>query len=219
MSLILTIETSGPLCSVALFSEEILMDNLEVDEQGAHSTQLTLLIEKILKRNQLKITDLNSIAISIGPGSYTGLRIGLSTAKGLCFGADIPLISLSTLEIMVEAAKETHSASYYLPMMDARRMEVYAGVFNAKGEITQKEDAYILTENPFIQFENQDILCFGNGALKWDWAKQHSERFIENIVPRAKFMGKLAFEKFKSNNFENLVLIEPEYLKEYQGKI
>ncbi len=218
MSLILTIETSGQICSVALFENNQLIDSREIMEQGAHSAKLTLLIQEVLKKNNYSIKNLKAIGISIGPGSYTGLRIGLSTAKGICFGLDIPLISISTLRIMMEEVKVLETSDYYISMMDARRMEVYAAIFNKNGETILEEGAYILTENPFDNYLKKNILVFGNGANKWDWANENLERFIENISPRAKFMGNLVYEKFLNKNFEDLVLSEPAYLKEYQGK-
>lgn len=218
MSLILTIETSGQICSVALFEKNQLIDSREIMEQGAHSAKLTLLIQEVLKKNNYSIKNLKAVGISIGPGSYTGLRIGLSTAKGICFGLDIPLISISTLRIMMEEVKLLKTSDYYLSMMDARRMEVYATIFNKNGETILEEGAYILTENPFENYLKKNIIVYGNGANKWDWTKENLERFIENISPRAKFMGNLVYEKFLNKNFEDLVLSEPAYLKEYQGK-
>ncbi|MFM1913995.1 MAG: hypothetical protein RIR51_1848 [Bacteroidota bacterium] len=218
MSLILTIETSGQICSVALFEKNQLIDSREIMEQGAHSAKLTLLIQEVLKKNNYSIKNLKAVGISIGPGSYTGLRIGLSTAKGICFGLDIPLISISTLRIMMEEVKLLKTSDYYLSMMDARRMEVYAAIFNKNGETILEEGAYILTENPFENYLEKNIIVYGNGANKWDWTKENLERFIENISPRAKFMGNLVYEKFLNKNFEDLVLSEPAYLKEYQGK-
>ncbi len=219
MAFLLGIETSGNLCSVALFRDGELIDDKEIQEESAHSKKITLLIERILIQNQLNKKDLNAIAISIGPGSYTGLRIGLSTAKGLCYGLDLPIIAVSTLRIMVEEAislKDNYRQ--YLPMMDARRMEIYGGIFDKNGSIILQEGAYILSENPFEKTLTKETLCFGNGAEKWDWQKDYPENFLKNILPRAKFMGKLAYNQFLNNEFADLVLLEPNYLKEYQGK-
>ena len=130
MSLILSIETSTTLCSVALHRSGHLLDTRESMEEGAHAKQLTLLIQALLASQAISGKDLDAIAVSAGPGSYTGLRIGLSTAKGLCFGLDKPLIALDTLKILANSRKGK-AFEYFIPMIDARRMEVYTAVFES----------------------------------------------------------------------------------------
>jgi tRNA threonylcarbamoyladenosine biosynthesis protein TsaB len=204
MSLILSIETSTPLCSVAIHSEGKLLASKETLEEGGHGKRLTRLIEAACEEANLTIKDMDAIAISIGPGSYTGLRIGLATAKGLCFGLEKPLISLNTLKIMANAWDKKEGNNLLLPMMDARRMEVYAAVFDPQ---TQSE----IVETAAV--------AFGNGALKWQASCLNPMiRFSdEQPFPQAKYMGEDAHQAYLSQQFAALVQAEPEYLKEFMG--
>jgi tRNA threonylcarbamoyladenosine biosynthesis protein TsaB len=219
MSLILSIETSTPLCSVALHRSGFLVGTRESIEEGAHAKQLTLLIEALMSSAEIKGHDLDAIAISVGPGSYTGLRIGLSTAKGLCFGLEKPLIALDTLKILAYGRKG-QAFDYLIPMLDARRMEVYTAVFESNHLINHLEtQAMILDENSLMEFTDRPSLIFGNGAMKWkDAYPEIKGTFEENMpFPEAKFMGDLAYEAFLNQAFENIVTLEPNYLKEFQG--
>lgn len=221
MSLILSIETSSQLCSVALHDQGRLRATSQSEEEGAHAKQLTLLIEEVLKKAGTKLSSLVGIAISIGPGSYTGLRIGLATAKGLCFGLDKPLIALSTLKIL--AARHADSTQHHIliPVMDARRMEVYTAVYaNINLQELEPAKALILDEFAFAAYRKKNALIFGHGAQKFKESFPTSTFAfdLENPYPEAIHMGKLAYEAFLNKNFENLVSIEPDYLKEYMGQ-
>jgi len=220
MSLILSIETSSQLCSVALHDQGKLIAASQSEEEGAHAKQLTLLIEEVAKKAATNLSSLVGIAISIGPGSYTGLRIGLATAKGLCFGLDKPLIAIPTLKIL--AARHVNSVHKTLiPLLDARRMEVYAAVYTNK-ILHELEPAHalILDEFSFASYHEKNALFFGNGVQKFkeSFPNQTFAYDIENPNPEAIHMGELAFQAYLNKKFENLVSIEPDYLKEYMGQ-
>ncbi len=218
MSYILSIETSTPLCSVALHENGELRATCESQEDGVHGKKLTRLIEQTLQQAGIQANQLAAIAISNGPGSYTGLRIGLATAKGLCFGLDLPLIALNTLEIMAEAW-DKNNQSLLLPMIDARRMEVYAAILDPKNQVTIVETQAVILEPDTFQSINQKIIAFGNGAMKWQETCQHPliEFSHDHPFPEAKNMGQLAFKQFQTKTFAQIVTIEPNYLKEFMG--
>jgi tRNA threonylcarbamoyladenosine biosynthesis protein TsaB len=221
MSLILSIETSSQLCSVALHEQGRLISASQSEEEGAHAKRLTLLIEDVVKKAATQLSSLVGIAISIGPGSYTGLRIGLATAKGLCFGLDKPLIAVPTLKIL--AARHEGSIPYQIliPVLDARRMEVYTAVY-ARENLEELESAHALILNDFSfgAYQQKNALIFGNGAQKFkDSFPDHTFSYdLENPSPEATYMGKLAYEAYLNKSFENLISVEPAYLKEYMGQ-
>lgn len=222
---ILHIETSTHVCSIAL-SEAHNCLLQQVDYQGMnHAALLSLFIEKAFNQLKNEGKKLDAVAISAGPGSYTGLRIGASTAKGLCYGLDIPLISSSTLEIMMLAAKkqiEQHADSYLLvPMIDARRMEVYDAIFNQDGKLIRQPEATIINETSYLsELQNNKIYFFGNGADKCKSAITHPNAiFLEDIHPLAENMITPVLQKFKNKTFEDVAYYEPFYLKEFQGTV
>jgi tRNA threonylcarbamoyladenosine biosynthesis protein TsaB len=216
MSLILSLDTSTQNCSVALHENGQLISQELVTEEGSHSKALTLLIEKVMKTAGKALIDITAVAVSNGPGSYTGLRIGLATAKGICFALDKPLICLPTLQILASAVQAPADA-LLLPLLDARRMEVYAAVYTAELHEVSPQEAHILSPNSFQEFK--PVLAFGNGSEKWKESCTHpSITFLDGpLLPEAKYMGKLAYEAFLNQKFENLVTKEPNYLKEYMG--
>ena len=216
MSLILSLDTSTQNCSVALHENGQLITQELVDEEGSHSRSLTLLIEKVMKTAGRTLAELSAVAVSNGPGSYTGLRIGLATAKGICFALDKPLICLPTLRVLASAV-DAPAGSLLLPMLDARRMEVYAAVYTAALEEVSPQEAHILNQESFQTFA--PVVAFGNGSAKWQESCTHSSiTFLDGpLLPEAQFMGKLAHEAFLNQKFENLVTKEPDYLKEYMG--
>jgi tRNA threonylcarbamoyladenosine biosynthesis protein TsaB len=216
MNLILSLDTSTQNCSVALHENGQLISQELVTEEGSHSKALTLLIEKVMKTAGKALIDITAVAVSNGPGSYTGLRIGLATAKGICFALDKPLICLPTLQILASAVQAPADA-LLLPLLDARRMEVYAAVYTAELHEVSLQEAHILSPNSFQEFK--PVLAFGNGSSKWKESCTHpSITFLDGpLLPEAKYMGKLAYEAFLNQKFENLVTKEPDYLKEYMG--
>ncbi len=219
MSYILSIETSTPLCSVAIHKEGILCYTCESQEEGAHGKKLTRLIEKSLFGANIQANQLEAVAISNGPGSYTGLRIGLATAKGFCFGLELPLITINTLEIMAAAWGTKRPNTFLLPMIDARRMEVYAAILDPEKKFTVLETQAIILEPDTFQAIDHTMIAFGNGALKWQGTCEHTKiEFSESHpFPEAKNMGMLAYTSFKNKAFANIVTVEPNYLKEFMG--
>ncbi len=216
MSLILSLDTSTQNCSVALHENGQLITQELVSEEGSHSKALTLLIEKVMHTAGWALAELSAVAVSNGPGSYTGLRIGLATAKGICFALDKPLICLPTLQVLASSVTPP-ADSLLLPMLDARRMEVYAAVYAANLQEVSPQEAHILNQESFQEFK--PILAFGNGSAKWKASCLHpSITFLDGpSLPEAQYMGKLAHEAFLNQSFENLVTKEPDYLKEYMG--
>lgn len=216
MSLILSLDTSTLNCSVALHEKGQLVSHELVSEEGSHSKALTLLIEKAMKTAGKKLADLAAVAVSNGPGSYTGLRIGLATAKGICFALDKPLICLPTLQILASVV-QTPEGFLLLPLLDARRMEVYAAVYDAQLKEMMPQQAHILADDSFQEYA--PLIAFGNGAAKWQATCKHqSITFLDKpLCPDAAHMGHLAYEAYLNQLFENLVTKEPDYLKEYMG--
>ena len=216
--MLLCIETSGKNCSVALFEGLQLVSIREVHtEQFSHSENLHVFIEQVLKESNLQPKAIKAIAISAGPGSYTGLRIGVATAKGLCYGWDIPLIALPTLRILAEQVTyEFTDIEYIIPMIDARRMEVFTAVYSHDFSPILEERAEILTESTFDTYLNKGKTIFlGDGITKFQAICKHKNAYFwENKFPSAKQMGRLALEKYQAQAFEDIAYFEPFYLKE-----
>lgn len=212
---ILHIETATKVCSVALSTNGELIACKETFADGfIHSEALTLYIEETLREGGVSLSELKAISISSGPGSYTGLRIGLSTAKGLCFALNIPLISVETLLALKELARNGNES--IIPMLDARRMEVYAQVFSSDGSILQPIDSIELDATTFSEFE--PFLVCGDGAAKF--REMWSHRNIiwhENLLSSAKGQVSIAYDKFQKKEFENLAYFTPIYLKDANG--
>jgi len=215
LATILCIETASTNCSVALgVNGKLLALKEDYDSSYSHAERLHNFIKELLEENQLKLEDLDAIAVSKGPGSYTGLRIGVSAAKGLCFSLDIPLISTATLTSIARQVKEE---GMVIPMMDARRMEVYTAVFNSEGEQIEATSAKILDKNSYQEYLDKGIVHFiGSGVEKFQKICTHSNaRFIENILPSAAQMVELATLKHKKSDFEDVAYFEPYYLKDF----
>ena len=216
--MLLCIETSGKNCSVALFEGLQLVSIREMHtEQFSHSENLHVFIEQVLKESNLQPKAIKAIAISAGPGSYTGLRIGVATAKGLCYGWDIPLIALPTLRILAEQVTyEFTDIEYIIPMIDARRMEVFTAVYSHDFSPILGERAEILTESTFDTYLNKGKTIFlGDGITKFQAICKHKNAYFwENKFPSAKQMGRLALEKYQAQAFEDIAYFEPFYLKE-----
>ncbi|WP_291123539.1 tRNA (adenosine(37)-N6)-threonylcarbamoyltransferase complex dimerization subunit type 1 TsaB, partial [Flavobacterium sp. UBA6046] len=209
MSYILNIETATKNCSVALAKEGKTILYKEIAEEGySHAERLHVFIEEIIKEAGIKFKDLSAIAVSQGPGSYTGLRIGVSAAKGLCFALDIPLIPVDTLQVL--ASQVTVSSGLIIPMIDARRMEVYSAIFTPNFEKMRAVQAEIITENSFEDL--QETLYFvGDCAEKCKAVLTKGNFvFLEEIkYPSAKEMSLLSFEKYKKNDIVDVAYFEP----------
>lgn len=225
MGLILNIETSTEICSVSISDKgrliDLIVDNPSLeggDGHGQHSKLLAVLIEKLFSKNNIEKDSLDAVAISEGPGSYTGLRIGVSTAKGICFGTDIPLISLNTLKLIALMASKKNSQEFDLivPMIDARRMEVYCSVYDNKLNEIDKTEAKVIDETSFSEYKGKRILFCGNGALKCqDVLSDLNAVFDGEAYPSAEFMTENAYKKFANQDFADLVYFEPFYLKSF----
>ena len=218
MSLILNIETSSTNCSVALSKNDKLIDFIEKDSPNfSHSEKLHQFIKALIERNNTSIDNLDAIAVGIGPGSYTGLRIGLSTAKGLCYGSDLPMIAISSL---LNLTNNIEFDGLIIPTIDARRNEVYSVVINSKHEIIREESPQVINEESFLEFtKDYNILIIGNGQFKCKEIIDFNSKFNFNekiLKPSAKNMVKFSFRKFQDNDFEDIAYIEPKYLKEFQ---
>ena len=219
MPYILNIETATKNCSVALAKDGITVLCKEIADEGySHAERLHVFIEEIIKEAGITFQDILAIAVSQGPGSYTGLRIGVSAAKGLCFALDIPLIALDTLQVLASQAKVFDGL--IIPMLDARRMEVYSAVFTPNFESKRAVEAEIISENSFEEF--QEILYFVGDCAEKCKPVLTKENFIfldEIKFPSAKEMSLLSFEKYQKNDFVDVAYFEPYYLKDFMMTI
>lgn len=220
MSIILSIETATPVCSVALHKEGKLMGVSELLLEKSHSSMLTVIIDQLLLNCGVGRSKLKAIAVSKGPGSYTGLRIGTATAKGLCFGLNIPLIGVNTLMGMADMVRPFYNDQHlFCPMIDARRMEVYCLLITGKQEVIMETVSLVVEENSFQEwFSKGQVFFFGDGSSKCRTLLTHANaRFLEDIRPSASSLGNLAWGSYKEGIFEDLAYFEPFYLKEFKG--
>ena len=222
MTLILSIETATPVCSVALTKDNKIIGIKESDQKNSHSEIVTVFIDELMKENKLVFSDLDAVAVSKGPGSYTGLRIGVSTAKGLCYALDIPLISVNTLQSMAAGMTKQYNQTkelptLFCPMIDARRMEVYCAIFDNNNHEVRKTKAEIIEPDSFKTYlETNQVIFFGDGAAKCKEVIKHPNVvFLVDIHPSAANMTEIANQKFQKNQFEDVAYFEPFYLKEF----
>ena len=217
--MILQIETSTQVCSCALSLKGEFIGCKDVLEPNAHAEQLTLLIQDLMQAHGVTWPDIQAIAVSKGPGSYTGLRIGVSTAKGLCYALNIPLIGVSTLHSMAEGFLESQNveeAQLLVPMIDARRREVYQTILTSNLETIEEISASIIDSESYTHLK-RPVVLFGNGANKFsDTFDQTSMvQVFTNFELSARFMSRAAFEKYQDKAFEDLAYFEPFYLKDF----
>jgi tRNA threonylcarbamoyladenosine biosynthesis protein TsaB len=239
MATILHIETATQACSVALSRDGVILAGRESMERNIHSSVVTIFIEEVLKSAGLSFTSLDAVAVSKGPGSYTGLRIGVSTAKGICYALDRPLIAVGTLESMAWGVKNemtyhsnprrssatanapeemTSLPVLFCPMIDARRMEVYSALFDQLLHQVRETRAEIISGESFSEYFKDHIILFaGDGSEKCREVLGHqlNARFLENFNPSAKHLVQLAEAKFERAEFENVAYFEPFYLKDF----
>lgn len=225
MALILSIETGTDICSVALANDGELMALRESDEGRDHAKKVALFVDELLRETGVQPSDLDAIAVGKGPGSYTGLRIGVSFAKGMCYALNIPLIAIGSLDALTEVAREDFDAGILdiedeewakaklCPLVDARRMEVYAQVFDNEGKALTDVVAEVVTEESFKEWRKDKFVIFGNGAKKC--TELLSDAVFVEIAPSARGIVRLAEEAFKAEKFEDLAYFEPFYLKEF----
>lgn len=223
MPLILSIETSTTVCSVAITNGSDIVACEKLFLEKSHSNLLTVVIESLLAHSNIKAHELDAIAVSEGPGSYTGLRIGVSTAKGLCYALDKPLIAVQTLKAMAHEVNQFNSEKFLLaPMLDARRMEVYTALFDSELEVIQAVKPLILEESSFSEtLAGQKVLYFGDGSDKFRPLVENNVNaaFIPDVSPSAWAVGQLASGKYNENHFEDVAYFEPFYLKEFQATV
>ncbi len=221
MSLLLLIETATTSCSVALVQQGQVLALKELNERNIHAEVITVFIEELFSTAGKTYQDLDAVAVSSGPGSYTGLRIGVSTAKGLCFALDKPLIGIETMQAMADgmAAKLTADNTTLLcPMIDARRMEVYTALFDAKGNRIKETSAEIIDEHSFADIlKGHPVLFFGDGAEKCKDLLGHNPNaeFDGGFVNSAAHLATTAQQKFEASIFEDVTYFEPFYLKDF----
>jgi len=223
MSLILQIETATTVCSVALAQDGVVLACKEVEQRNIHAEKITVFIDEILNAVGKSYANLDAIAVSSGPGSYTGLRIGVSTAKGLSFALDKPLIAVETLAAMADGFRlqdEIGAANKVLlcPMIDARRMEVFTAVFDVHGNIVKPVSAEIIDDHSFsAQLQTQVMIFFGDGAEKCrDVLEAHANaRVIDGFANSAVHLTKRAKEKYLAKEFVDVAYFEPYYLKDF----
>jgi len=228
MTLILNIETSTEICSISLSKDNILINKKESFDSNSHATQLTNFIEQIFLEEKITAKQINAIAVSKGPGSYTGLRIGVSTAKGLAYGLNIPLIAVNPLQAMIygfyknnKTNIEFKDSDLFCPMLDARRMEVYTAMFDKNLNQISEIQAEIIDENSYKNIlENHKIYFFGNGADKCNQIiKNENAIFIPNIYTSSENMIELSNKAFLEKDFVDVAYFEPFYLKDFVATI
>ena len=221
--MILCLETSTSVCSVALNESCCTLALRESEKQNAHSEKITTFIKEVMDTAGIDYPQLDAVAVSKGPGSYTGLRIGVSTAKGICYAADLPLMAVDTLEAMAYGMKEKLGSQIaegdlLIPMIDARRMEVYAAVFDTQLNRIQDTAALVIDENSFADLRKEHhIWLFGDGAPKLIqlFENQHNISIIDGFKPSAAFMRPLAERALLNKDFVDVAYFEPFYLKDF----
>ncbi len=225
MALILAIETGTDICSVALVRDGELLALRESDEERNHAKKIAVFVDELLRESGVAADDLDAVAVSKGPGSYTGLRIGVSFAKGLCYGQNIPLVAVGSLDSLVEVAREDYEAgildvenwdrALLCPMIDARRMEVYTQTFDAEGVAQSEVEAKIIDGASFSAERTSDypFVIFGSGAAKC--AEVLGGAIFIEVVPSARGMARLAERAFVEGKTEDVAYFEPFYLKDF----
>lgn len=225
-TLILCIETGTDICSVGIARDGELVSLRESDEGRDHARKVGVFVDELLRETGIDPDELDAVAVGKGPGSYTGLRIGVSFAKGLCYGSGIPLVAVGSLDALTEVAREDHEAgiisvegwdrAFLCPMVDARRMEVYAQVFDAEGRPQNEVTAEVLTEESFAAFrsvEGRPFVVFGSGARKC--AELLPDAVQVEVSPSARGLARLAQEAFDAGRTEDIAYFEPFYLKDF----
>ena len=228
MANILCIETATENCSVALSVDDTLIFCKEAAEPKIHATQLNHFIEIVLKEAGKIFSDIDAVAVSKGPGSYTGLRIGVATAKGICYALNKPLIAVNTLQAMAYSfiesglvTQENSNPFFIIPMIDARRDEVYCAVFDSEMQLSEQTEAKILDAFSFINFESRKVYFIGNGADKAEKILKVNSNFSfkPELTASAKGLVKPAIQLYNASQFESVAYFEPYYLKEFIAKL
>ena len=219
MAILLGIETTTTNCSVALSKDDVILafkEDMGLDY--SHAERLHLYIAEVLQEADIPKSEIDAVAVSKGPGSYTGLRIGVSAAKGLCYALNVPLIATNTLKALaIQANQSGDEFKYIIPVLDARRMEVYSAVFNPVFDEIRSIEAQIVEESSFLNYlDSGKVLFIGNGAAKLkDLIKHPNARFNDKALPSAREMMPLALAKYKISDTEDVAYFEPFYLKDF----
>ena len=224
MSLILCIETGTDICSVGIARDGELMSLRESDQGRDHAKQVAVFVDELLRETGVKPDELDAVAVGMGPGSYTGLRIGVSFAKGLCYGLNIPLLAVGSLEALTDVAIKDYEAgiiqiegwdeAFLCPMVDARRMEVYTQIFNSRCESQSEVSAEIITEESFSQWRAKGkLVIFGNGAAKCQ--EMLPDAIYIDVAPSARGLTRIAHQLFEAGKTEDIAYFEPFYLKDF----
>jgi tRNA threonylcarbamoyladenosine biosynthesis protein TsaB len=214
--IILHIETSGEICSVCLSLGEDVLGIRESSEANNHAKNLAPFVDALLKETNISTEALDAVSISMGPGSYTGLRIGISLAKAICYTSDVPLIGISTLEAMVNGIKANYTTSaekLFCPMIDARRMEVYTAIYNGQNKVVMDEQPMILKEDNFSDFDMSQVIFFGSGAQKVK--VNYPESRVADFTASSLHLVTPALKNFKEQRFEDVAYFEPNYIKPF----
>lgn len=220
MNNILLIETSTELCSAALCENGEITAYRESTTPRSHASLTAVFVDEILKENGLKVSDLSGVCVSEGPGSYTGLRVGVSTAKGLCFGGGVPLLAVGTLDVLVAQVENASEYKYIVPMIDARRMEVYTAVFSGEGDRLSEIEARIIDASSFEELlEQGPVLFVGDAAAKCENTILHPNARFLQILPKASAMAGLAEKELAGGRFRDVAYFEPFYLKEFVATV
>lgn len=220
--LILQIETATAVCSVALSRNGITIAHAEIDSPNVHASKLTRLIEQVMNESSLQLNQLDAVSVSKGPGSYTGLRIGVSTAKGLCYALEKPLIAIDSLHALASGYifmnPELPAGSLLYPMIDARRLEVYTAVYSIKGRLLKETSAKVLDSSFFAGYnEKGPFVLFGDGADKFQdlFAEDKRIKIVPHFRQSAAHLTRLSYESFLISRFEDNAYFEPFYLKDF----
>jgi tRNA threonylcarbamoyladenosine biosynthesis protein TsaB len=224
LAVILNIETSTKVCSVGLAVHGITKALKETREVNSHAELLTLFSKEVINEAGYSFANIEAVSVSMGPGSYTGLRIGVSTAKGFCYANDKPLIAIKTLKAMATGMINQVEDDIFLvcPMIDARRMEVYTAVYDHQLKCINKTEALIISPESFNELLKDHKLYFGgDGAAKCEEVLSHQKNatFLSSFFPSAKYMASLSEEKFNNSQFEDMAYFEPFYLKDFVAGI
>jgi len=226
MALILNIDTSSPVCSVCLAEDGDIIEERDELSENKHASRLTDLIRDITESQKIKLSDLSAVALSSGPGSYTGLRIGTSVAKGICYGLDKPLIAVSTLQGMAHRMSAMHADpdGIYIPMIDARRADVYMAVYDSDNNVVENDaftDLNVVFTDTLASYNVKNIYFGGlpTSKLSLICLNNYNCTLIENIICVASNINTISYKRFVDNSFENLTYFEPFYLKEFEGRM
>ena len=225
MALLLSLETSTQSCSAALHDEGVLVSSKVIEIPRSAASQLAVIIDEVFHTANRKPKELKGVIVAAGPGSYTGLRIGVATAKGLCYALNIPIVSVNTLKLMAYQFLETEVVKKFIqndnvilcPMLDAKRMEVYCALLDQNLNYIEEVQAKVIEENSFKDMiESTPIFFFGDGADKCkDMIKHSNAHFSSGLIPLASSLGEIGYKKWKEGVYEDLVSFEPFYLKDF----